>query len=79
MLRKSTVKEIDRIASQFGMSRSLFMAHIIEGCIENLIIFEQSRNVNAVKISEKVIRKITTLAKPQEQTTKLPVKDDTFL
>ena len=63
MLRKSTVKDIDRIAGQFGVSRSQFIANLVEGCLADLLKFERLGAVKAVKIGDKVIKKIKGVLK----------------
>jgi hypothetical protein len=63
MLRESTVKDIDRIAEQFGVSRSQFMANLIEGCLADVMKFERVGAVKAVKIGDRVIKKIKEVLK----------------
>lgn len=58
MLRESTAKDIDRIAELFGVSRSWFMATLIEGCLADLMKSERLGEVNAVKIGDRVIKTI---------------------
>jgi hypothetical protein len=58
MLRESTAKDIDRIAELFVLSRSRFMASLIEGCLADLMKSERLGEVKAVKIGDRVIKTI---------------------
>jgi len=57
MLKPSLVKEIDRIAEKFGLTRSQFMGNLIETALEDAKIMEKVGLFKAVIVGDRVMRK----------------------
>ncbi len=57
MLKPSMVKEIDRLAEKFGLTRSQFMGNLMETALEDAKMMEKAGLFKAVIVGDKVMRK----------------------
>lgn len=57
MLKPGVVKEVDRIAEKYGLTRSQFMGNLIELAVEEARLMEKAGLFKAVIIADKVMLK----------------------
>jgi hypothetical protein len=57
MLKPSMVKEIDKLAVKYGLTRSQFMGNLIENALEDAKIMDSAGLFKVVVVGEKVMRK----------------------
>jgi len=57
MLKPSTVKEIDRFAEKFGLTRSQFMHNLMETALDETKVLDKAGLFKAAIIGERLMRK----------------------
>lgn len=66
MLKPSVIKEIDKLAEKIDLSRSQFMANLIEMGLDDAKILDKMGFLNAIKAGRKIINSLIGRAEKKE-------------